>query len=97
MNLNLKRITLTGTTTKVEFKEVCDKWLVKNFTDADIYVSFEAGSDGELVEANAVKIKSNYGQIVIGNEELQYTNLFKTNAIYIKGTGEVEVQQLCFE
>lgn len=96
MNLNLKRITLTGTTTKVEFKEVCGKWLVKNFTDADIYVSFEAGSDGELVEANAVKIKSNYGQIVIGNEELQYTNLFKTNAIYIKGTGEVEVQQLCF-
>jgi hypothetical protein len=97
MNLNLKRITLTGTTTKVEFKEVCGKWLVKNFTDADIYVSFEAGSDGELVEANAVKIKSNYGQIVIGNEELQYTNLFKTNAIYIKGTGEVEVQQLCFK
>lgn len=96
MKLNLKRITLTGATTKVEFKEMCGKWLVKNFTDADIYVSFEAGSNGELVEADAVKIKSNYGQIVIGNEQYDYTNIFKTNAIYIKGTGEVEVQQLCF-
>jgi hypothetical protein len=94
--MNVKRITLTGTTTKIEFDDKCGKWLVKNFTDNDIFAAFEVGENNELDESTSAKIKSNYGQVVINNERLQFNTIYETNAIYIKGTGEVEVQQLCF-
>lgn len=94
--MNVKRITLTGTTTKIEFADKCGKWSVKNFTDNDIFVAFEVGENNELDESTSVKIKSNFGQVVFNNERLQFSSVYEKNASYIKGTGEVEVQQLCF-
>ena len=92
--LSIKRVTLVeNVETAVTFNNVCGKYLVKNFTEGDIYVSFDANFN----ESEAVKIKSNYGQTVVGNEEYQWTENFKTSTIYIKGSaGEVEVQQLCY-
>lgn len=79
---------LTGDWEGFQFPERGRKYYVKNFTDGDIYVSF--ANDG--IEATAFKMKSNMG------EELQMG--FATKAypyglvkvIYVKGTGEVEVQ-----
>lgn len=89
--MNVKRVTLDGTVTKVQFPNVCGKWLVKNFTSGDVYASFDAN----MTEDNAVKIASNCGQVVVDNE-FHDMDIFKHNSIYIKGTGEVEVQQICY-
>ena len=90
--LSIKRVTLTGEVTKIEFDKPCGKYMIKNFSDNDIYVSF----DENFNEAEAAKIASNYGQVVIGNLNFDWTTNHKTNSIYIKGAGEVEVQQLCY-
>lgn len=90
--MKIKRLTLTGETTEVSFTTFCGDWLVKNFSDNDVYVSF----DENLDEDEAVKIPSGYGQKVVDNKFLGGLDHFEHNAIYVKGTGEVEVQQLCF-
>lgn len=43
-----------------------------------------------------MKIASGMGQIVVENERLGGLETFKHDTIYVTGTGEVEVQQLCF-
>lgn len=90
--LNVKRVTLIGVPQAVEFTTVCGKWLVKNFTSGDIYVAFNE----DLVESAAVKIASGHGQVIVSNEYYDWNDEYKRNKIYIKGTGEVEVQQLCY-
>lgn len=92
MELSLQRITLTGSIKPVTFNNICGKWLIKNFTSSDIYVSFESN----LVESKAVKIASGHGQVIVINEYYSWDDNLKSNTIYIKGTGEVEVQQLCY-
>jgi hypothetical protein len=92
MELSLQRVTLTGGAKAVTFNTVCGKWLVKNFTTGDIYVSF----DSNLVESKAVKIAAGHGQVIVINEYYDWNDALKSNTIYVKGTGEVEVQQLCY-
>lgn len=93
MKLNLKRVTLSGATTALTFNNKCGKYLVKNFTNSAIYVSFES----ELVEENSIKIAAGMGQVCLINEFYERSQAVKTNTIYIKGSGEVEVQQLCYQ
>lgn len=93
MQLNLKRVTLSGATAAVTFNNKCGKYLVKNFTSGNIYVSF----DSNLVEANSIKIAAGMGQVCLINEYYDWSQEVKTNTIYIKGSGEVEVQQLCYQ
>lgn len=82
------RKTLSGSWTEFRFPDKGRKFYVKNFTEDDIYVSF---SEDHMV-STAFKIKSNMG------DELQMSYLEKpypfgmVYAIYVKGTGEVEVQ-----
>lgn len=92
MKLNLKRVTLSGSTEAVTFDNICRKYLVKNFTSGDIYVSF----DSNLVEDNSIKIAAGMGQVCLINEHYERSLAVRTNTIYIKGSGEVEVQQLCY-
>lgn len=92
MQLQLKRVTLTGTTQAVSFDTRCGKYLVKNFSSNDLYVSF----DSNLVEANSIKIAAGNGQVCLINEHYDWSEEVKTNTIYVKGTGEIEVQQLCY-
>lgn len=88
----VKRVTLTSGVNSIEFKYVCGKWLVKNFSDNDVFVSF----DDNFTEDNAMKIPAGYFQMCVVNEYLGGLETYKKNIIYIKGTGEIEVQQLCF-
>ena len=91
--ISVKRVVLDGTATKVEFPTICRKWLVKNFTEGDIYVSF----DETLNTDEAIKITSNCWQQINTNENYAWNNECKSTCIHIQGTGEVEIQQLCFE
>lgn len=93
MKEQVKRVTLAGSTfEEVAFDTICGKYLVKNFTNGDIYVSFAS----DATTNNAIKIPKDYAQICIANEFVAKSDAFKSTKIYIKGTGEVEVQQLCF-
>lgn len=92
--MQVKRITLTDSTTfeEIEFENICGRYIVKNFTSGDIYVSF----DEDATEDDSIKIPSGYFQEVIANEYLGGLDLYKTTSIYVKGAGEIEVQQLCY-
>lgn len=84
------RKTLTGVWTEFAFNMKSSSFFVKNFSDSDIYVSFENNEP----EASAFKIKSNIGEEVA----IAYNGIndksFAVDKIYVKGTGEVEVQAL---
>ena len=92
MKQQVKRVNLSGGIKKVSFDYVCGEYLVKNFSDNDVYVSFENNtSDNE-----AIKIPSKCYQVVVIDCWLGGHECYKSKDIYIKGSGEVEVQQLCW-
>lgn len=65
-------------------------YFVKNYTESDIYVSFENNDS----ENESFKIASGMGEeVAISFDVVRDENYF-TNVIYVKGTGEVEVQQM---
>lgn len=92
--IQVKRITLTDSTTfeEIEFDSICGRYFVKNFTDGDIYVSF----DEDATANDSVKIPSGYYQEVIANDYLGGLESYKTTSIFVMGEGEIEVQQLCY-
>lgn len=93
MKQKVKRLQLTGSTyEEFLFDTNCGKFLVKNFSNNPIYVSF----DNSVQDDEAIKIAGGSFQVVIANEYFGSGDYYRTNKIYIKGTGEVEVQQLCF-
>ena len=89
--MKIKRVTLNGTKTAITFDTKCSKWLVKNFSEDFIYAAY----DQNATEAESAKIASGCGQVVIENEYLG-GDAHLTDTIYVTGTGEVEVQQLCY-
>ena len=87
----VQRVTLAGKATAVTFPYPSGKYLVKNFSSGDVYVSFES----TVAPASSIKITSGYGQVCEINERGGAAGQ-KSKTIYINGTGEVEVQQLWF-
>ena len=86
----VKWITLTGNWEAVTFTRATKTYFVKNFSEGNIFVSFEEND----TEDTSIKILQNTGeQIDISPVILQQLN-YKSDTIYIKGTGEVEIQQL---
>lgn len=88
----VQRVTLSGTATPVTFKFPSGKYLVKNYSSGDIYVSFESTCN----PASSIRIVSGYGQVCEINERGGAAGQAKSKTIYVNGTGEVEVQQLWF-
>lgn len=84
------RKTLTGAWTAFEFPKKGRRYFVKNYTDGDILVSF----DDEATDAESIKIKKGIGEEVsICFEGIDRKETL-TDFIFVKGTGEVEVQAL---
>lgn len=89
MKQSVKRVILEGGgQTKVEFDNPSSQYLVKNFSDEDIFVSFEEGTEDD----ESIKITKDYAQLCVINAYSGQSAF--TKEIFIKGTGEVEVQQL---
>lgn len=88
--MKVKRVNLSGKTT-ISFDTESSKWLIKNFSDGDITVSFDANAKAE----ESILIPSGMGQVVISNE-MAVDQFYSSDTIYITGTGTVEVQQLCY-
>lgn len=85
--MKVLRKTLVGNSEAYEFGAYATKFLVKNLSDESVLVNYENITSAN--ETTSIKIPSSTAQIVFDGEEL---NPDKHNKIYIKGTGEVEVQ-----
>ena len=93
MKQQLKRLTVT-TQAQVNFRYQAKSYFVKNFTEGDIYVSFEAITNDDYSEC--YKIKSGIAEeVYIARTGI--SNKYLTDTIYIYGNGEVEIQQLDFQ
>lgn len=90
MKQAVKRLTLTGEWTEYKFAKKALRYFVKNFTDGDILATFE----NDEVENEAYKIKKGVGEEVAISYGGVNARQFAVDTIYIKGTGEVEVEQL---
>ena len=90
MKQSVKRKTLTGNWEEYKFDRKAKRFFVKNYTSGDIYVSFANNDD----EAESFKIKTGMGEevAITYNDLLGAENV--VDSIYVKGTGEVEVEQL---
>lgn len=86
MALRVQRQILAGSETAFTFGQRSTQFLVKNFTDADIYVSFTSGAQQDEM----IKIPTMVSQMCM--ESLGACESY--NVVYVTGTGEVEVQQL---
>lgn len=84
------RKTLEGDWTEFAFEKAGRFFFVKNFTDGDIFVSFEENTK----EENCFKIASGVGEEVSISFEALDREEYKTKSVFVKGTGEVEVQGL---
>lgn len=92
--MKIERVTLAADTpAAVSFDTVCGKWLVKNFSENDCFVSF----DEDAEQDDCIKIAAGMGQVVVDNEFHGGLDVFKHDTIYMIGNGEVEVQQLCYK
>lgn len=87
---NVKRVTLTGDWTAIQFDDKVKNYFVKNFSSNAIYVSFEAND----TEDTSFKISAGIGERVAINQSNLEMVGYKTDTIYVKGTGEVEIQQM---
>lgn len=82
MQLNIFRKTISGKEA-FEFEANSSEYIVKNFSDSDVFVSF----DEDATHDKSIKIPSMFGQVCLAP-----TNA--VNAIYVDGNGEVEVQSI---
>lgn len=92
MSQKVQRVQLTGGISSLEFSDWSGQYLVKNFSGGDIYISFEP----TVSENNSIRILNGFAQLCVINERDGMAGQAKANKVYIKGTGEVEVQQLWF-
>ena len=84
------RKTLTGNWEEYAFGVQSKSFFVKNFTDDPIYVSFENNDE----EDESIKIPSQMAEIVYISSLNPLNGLFFTDKVYVKGTGEVEVEAI---
>ena len=89
MTLCIRRETLSGAAQAFTFDKNRSDYLVKNLSDADMYVAFEADAQA----SRSIKIPSMYAQ-VCSCFNVEGTTGMTTATVYVTGTGEVEVQQL---
>ncbi len=92
MKLKIKRVTLSGSAEAIAFENQAKGFLVKNFSEAPVYVSF----DEEFEDDEAIMIEAGYWQICVINENENAQEQNYTNIIYVKGTGDVEIQLVNF-
>lgn len=87
---NVKRVTLSGDWEEIQFDQKAKNYFVKNFSNNSIYVSFEENDS----EDTSFKILSGIGEQIAINQSYLNKPEHNTDTIYIKGTGEVEIQQM---
>lgn len=92
MKQQVLRKTLTGAWEAFSFPHKARRFFVKNYSESPIYVSFENGT----AENQSFKIAAGVGEeVAISYAEIQKDPFaYSVDAIYAKGTGEVEIQQV---
>ena len=88
MKQKVIRKTLTGSLTPFTFDVKACSFLIVNFSDANAYISFEDGVE----DSECLKVPPKCSRPCFYNLNSGYY----TETIYVKGTGEVEVQPIDF-
>lgn len=87
---------LTGDVVGIKFKNKGWGFSVKNFSDNPMYASFEETVD----ESTGIEIPAKMGQVIGQNSYFtpgRYAyNDASFDTVYVKGTGKVEVDMLCY-
>ena len=91
MKQQVVRKTLTGDWEEFNFNYDCYSFFVENFSDDVIYVSYQEDDE----EDDSILINSGMGREVFINHGLVVPTL-AARVVYIKGTGDVQVQALDF-
>ena len=84
------RKTLTGAWEPFTFDVRSKSFFVKNFSESEIYVSFENNDE----ENESIKILPDMGEICFINAGYTLNGIYFVDTIYVKGTGEVEVEAI---
>lgn len=90
MKQSVKRVNLTGSWLEVKFENKASRYFVKNYSEADIFASFAADDS----EDESYKIASYIGEELAISYAGVNDRSYAVDTIYVKGTGEVEIQQL---
>lgn len=85
------RKTLSGSWEKFSFDKAGRFYLIKNLSTNDCLVSFE---DGDIRENECIKIKKATAEKVAISHNVLDSADFYVKDIFVKGTGEIEVQSL---
>lgn len=107
MKQQVQRKTLTGAWEAFEFPYKARRFFVKNYSENPVYVSFEDNTDesysfkimagvGEEVAISMVDIQNNPNRKKF-SYDTEAKEAFFSDTIYVKGTGEVEVQEVDFD
>ena len=81
---------LTGNWESFKFDVKSKSFCVKNFSASPVYVSFEDGDDTD----NSIKIREYMAEICYITSLYDLAGTFFKDTIYVKGTGEVEVEAI---
>lgn len=93
MKQQIKRLNVSSQA-QIKFRYQAKSFFVKNYTNGDIFVSFEEVTNDDYSEC--YKIKSGIAEeVYIARTGI--SNKYLTDTIYIYGNGEVEIQQLDFQ
>lgn len=90
MKQAVQRKTLTGGWTAFQFERKGRFFVVKNFSDAPVLVSFL----NDEIETEAVKINAGMAEECAISFDAIDRDQYYTDTVFVKGTGEVEVQNL---
>lgn len=85
------RKTLTGSWAEFSFDNAGRFYLVKNLSNADCLVSFEKE---DIREDECIKVKKGQAEKVAISQSGLDSADFYTKSLWVKGTGEIEVQSL---
>lgn len=86
------RQTLSGGWTAFTFDVKSKSFAVKNFSDGPIYVSFVDGEE----ENASIKILDGMAEVCYITSLYDLAGSYFRDTIYVKGTGEVEVEAIEF-
>lgn len=86
----LRKTISAGGWTEFKFNQPAKTFFVKNFSEEDILVTFE---DDEI-EAEAFKIPAGMAEEIAVSYNNQSNPKYLKDAVYVKGVGEVEVEEL---
>lgn len=87
----IKRVTLTsGEVEEVVFEKTSQTFLVKNFSETDVYVGLHSTDTHD----NMIRIPAGFYEVCHFNGDYERVEKAGVDSIFLDGAGEIEVHEL---